>query len=54
MHIYILYTGCIMWEVMPTLYWRLKIDGRWTWRKAEVMIDMPGDEVTVRYPIPEE
>ncbi len=53
MPIYILYTGCIMWEVMPTLYWRLKINGAWTWRKAEVMIDMPGDEVTVRYPSPE-
>lgn len=39
-----------MWEVMPTLYWRLKINGKWTWRKAEVRFDVPGDIVEVRYP----
>jgi len=42
-----------MWEVMPTLYWRVKIDGRWTWRKADIEFMYPGEEVTVRYPIPE-
>ncbi len=43
-----------MWEVMPTLYWRLKIDNKWTWRKAEIEIDIPGLEVTVKYPTPNE
>ncbi len=43
-----------MWEVMPTLYWRLKIDGKWTWRKAKTEIDIPGIEVTVKYPVPED
>ncbi len=23
-----------MWEVEPTLYWRVKINGKWTWRPA--------------------
>lgn len=25
-----------MWEVEPRLYWRVKVNGKWTWRKAEV------------------
>ncbi len=27
-------TPRIMWEVEPTLYWRVKIDGKWTYKKA--------------------
>ncbi len=23
-----------MWEAEPRLYWRVKIDGKWTWRPA--------------------
>ena len=34
-----------MWEVQPTLYWRLKVDGKWTWRKAEILRWCSIDEV---------
>ena len=23
-----------MWEAEPRLYWRLKVNGKWTWRAA--------------------
>ena len=26
-----------MWEVEPRLYWKVKINGKWTWRVAEVL-----------------
>ncbi len=25
-----------MWEVEPTLYWRVKKNGKWTWVRAQV------------------
>lgn len=31
---YTLYTRKSMWEVEPRLYWRVKINNKWTWRKA--------------------
>ena len=29
-----------MWEVTPTLYWRVKKDGKWTWVRAYFDDDM--------------
>ena len=26
-----------MWEVEPTLYWRVKNNGKWTWVRATVI-----------------
>ncbi len=26
-----------MWEVEPTLYWRVKKNGKWTWVRATVV-----------------
>ncbi len=26
-----------MWEVEPTLYWRVKKNGKWTWIRATVV-----------------
>ncbi len=26
--------GVYMWEAEPRLFWRVKINGKWTWRKA--------------------
>lgn len=32
-----------MWEAEPRLYWRVKINGKWTWRAAELMVPMMVD-----------
>ena len=29
-----------MWEVEPRLYWRVKINGKWTWKAAEIVDDI--------------
>ncbi len=39
---------------MARLYWRVKVNGKWTWRRATALIDMPGIEITVEYPNLEE
>ncbi len=30
-----MYTATTMWEVEPTLYWRVKKNGKWTWVRAK-------------------
>ncbi len=30
--------GVYMWEVEPTLYWRVKKKGKWTWVRAQYEI----------------
>ncbi len=27
--------GVYMWDVEPTLYWRIKLNGKWTWVRAK-------------------
>ncbi len=37
-----------MWEVEPTLYWRVKKNGKWTWVRAQVVHqEWNADELTV-------
>ena len=35
-----------MWEVEPTLYWRVKKNGKWTWLRANVLARFP-EEISV-------
>ncbi len=50
-----------MWEVEPTLYWRVKKNGKWTWVRAiydlhEDRFDITGPDgelVTLWWPTPE-
>ncbi len=43
-----------MWEVEPTLYWRVKKNGKWTWVRAEVIVDDPYGSPVVARLIPED
>jgi len=29
-----------MWQVEPRLYWRVKLNGKWTWRTANIVDDV--------------
>jgi len=29
-----------MWEVEPTLYWRVKKNGKWTWVRAQYTVSL--------------
>jgi len=48
-----------MWQAEPRLYWRVKLNGKWTWRAAiyDVNVDMcphpDGEEVILWWPKPE-
>ncbi len=51
-----------MWEVEPTLYWRVKENGKWTYRRAKWMRylrhpnDMCEDDyivIAAEYPVPQ-
>ncbi len=40
-----------MWEVEPRLYWRVKLNGKWTWRTA--VFQRYAEYVAVQYISPE-
>ncbi len=43
-----------MWEVEPTLYWRVKKNGKWTWVRAQVTAgDMTTKYIAVQPITPE-
>ena len=41
-----------MWEAEPRLYWRVKLNGKWTWRTAVIVTaveNSPPDWRSTRY-----
>ena len=47
--------GVYMWEAEPRLYWRLKVNGKWTWKAAE-LVDyplIPNGTALAKFPHPE-
>ncbi len=40
-----------MWEVEPTLYWRVKKNGKWTWVRAQCTVfrEVESDEHPFHY-----
>ncbi len=41
-----------MWEVQPTLYWRVKRNGKWSFERTRFTI-VDRNLIAVEYPIPE-
>jgi len=40
-----------MWEAEPRLYWRVKLNGKWTWRAATIVAWTPGQVHYIVEPI---
>ena len=40
-----------MWEVEPTLYWRVKRDGKWRFERARFSI-VDRNLIAIEFPIP--
>jgi len=57
MFMYTCIHGVYMWEAEPRLYWRVKVNGKWTWRTAKWASNEVHESfmvIAIEFPIPPE